>query len=40
MKIGIGVIIAIILIAYWWVKDHPQSVPPKQVYLILEQVAA
>jgi hypothetical protein len=27
MRITIGVIIAIILIFYWYQKDHPQAVP-------------
>jgi hypothetical protein len=30
MKISIGVIIAIALIFYWWVKDHPSTQPVKQ----------
>jgi len=32
--IGIGVIIAIILIVYWYMKDHPNVLPPAKQGLL------
>ena len=29
-KMHIGIIIAILLIAYWYMKDHPNAAPVKQ----------
>ena len=41
MRLSIGVIIAIILIIYWWRQDHPSTIPLHQGNVtILEHKAA
>jgi hypothetical protein len=43
MRIGIGVIIAIILLFYWLMKDHPQNAqtqPVQQGYQYNHTIAA
>ncbi len=41
MRIGIGVIIAIALLFYWWTKDHPQNAPaPAPVGSLTYTIAA
>lgn len=40
MRLSLGIIIAIILLVYWWMKDHPQPAePPRQSYLTIQMAA-
>ncbi|HEU0118772.1 MAG TPA: hypothetical protein VFR09_09090 [Alphaproteobacteria bacterium] len=40
MRIGLGVIIAIVLIVFWWVHDHPQQAPATNGALEIHDVKA